>query len=880
MARDISFEQAFCLLTGHEAFPWQRALYERLVAGNVPQRCLVPTALGKTAVMAVWLVALCERLKSPAPESALPRRLVFVVGSSTLVDHATDLAEDIRRRVAGQFEAPGEDAAALAEFRNVLSAAAVTRHDEPLAISTLRGRYADDQEWMLDPARPAIVIGSVDAIGSRLLFSGHRVPRKARSLYAGLLGQDSLVVHDEAHLEPAFHSLLRSIEEEQRRSGEPRRLRIMGLVPEQFEPQSTPDTLTLSAEDERHPVVQSRLAARRAINFCAIDREQKTAESAARLALAQKSSGQAVLVLLRNREDAEKVVQQLQKSLLPVEQLTAGLRGKERDELVERPLFRRFLRTERAARSTPLGGTVYLVCDGAGEVGTDLSADHLVCDLVPYDRMIQRFARANRLGNGSASIDIVVPTDFDEGDEYEYRRKRTRYLLKSLAKVEDGYDASPAALAALPADRKLQACTPAPRTVAATDILFDAWALTSVSPATPGVPTVVQWIHGVSDRDVSATYVAWREEVGELRGRQQTPDFLRAILENYPIKQHELIHDETDRVIAQLEILARREPDEWIWVVASDGTAEAARLGRLAGVDKNASGTVELAGATVVLSPSLGGLRNGLLDGEAEYSNQMAYDVADQWLDGKGRPRRSRARGDRITPRGMRRGWSFPAIVWNEVRRADRPPETDSIPWQSYVHPRVLDDDAASWAATGAQDLERHLEGAGQLAVRMADALMLSDSVREAVIGAAKHHDRGKSRDMWQRALANNAFPGRVLARSDRGRPPEHLSRYRHEFGSVLDLQSEEEFQRLSPKVQDLVLHLITAHHGRGRPSGPEIEAMDPAFPEDHFSRLAWEVPRRFARLQRQYGRWGLAYLESLVRAANILASETKAESW
>ncbi len=40
---------------------------------------------------------------------------------------------------------------------------------------------------------------------------------------------------------------------------------------------------------------------------------------------------------------------------------------------------------------------------------------------------------------------------------------------------------------------------------------------------------------------------------------------------------------------------------------------------------------------------------------------------------------------------------------------------------------------------------------------------------------------------------------------------------------------------------------------------------------------IAAEVPRLFARLQRKYGRWGLAYLESLVRAADIMASQ-KAE--
>jgi len=35
----------------------------------------------------------------------------------------------------------------------------------------------------------------------------------------------------------------------------------------------------------------------------------------------------------------------------------------------------------------------------------------------------------------------------------------------------------------------------------------------------------------------------------------------------------------------------------------------------------------------------------------------------------------------------------------------------------------------------------------------------------------------------------------------------------------------------------------------------------------------AVETPCRFARLQRKYGRWGLAYLESLLRAADWAAS-------
>ena len=115
-----------------------------------------------------------------------------------------------------------------------------------------------------------------------------------------------------------------------------------------------------------------------------------------------------------------------------------------------------------------------------------------------------------------------------------------------------------------------------------------------------------------------------------------------------------------------------------------------------------------------------------------------------------------------------------------------------------------------------------------------------------------------------------------------KGRPPLRprdflRNDYRHEFGSVLDLCDENhphhaEFIEMSPEMQDLVLHLIAAHHGRARPHFPPEEAED----DEHTQaavKLAIETPQRFARLQRKYGRWGLAYLESLVRAADYIAS-------
>jgi len=140
------------------------------------------------------------------------------------------------------------------------------------------------------------------------------------------------------------------------------------------------------------------------------------------------------------------------------------------------------------------------------------------------------------------------------------------------------------------------------------------------------------------------------------------------------------------------------------------------------------------------------------------------------------------------------------------------------------------------------------------------------------VILAAELHDLGKKRAVWQRSIGNRA-PEIWLAKSGGKREPIELTDYRHEFGSLLDAEPRSEDAEIEDDARDLVLHLIAAHHGRGRPHFPPDEAFDPERPRDDSARVAAEVPRRFARLQRQYGRWGLAYLESLLRAADYAAS-------
>src|SRR5262245_5014560 len=93
MKLSLDFGDLFKELTTNPPFPWQASLHAHFVQGDFPSSCNLPTGLGKTSVIPIWLIALAT---SPA---TLPRRLVYVVNRRTVVDQATRETEKLRRRL-------------------------------------------------------------------------------------------------------------------------------------------------------------------------------------------------------------------------------------------------------------------------------------------------------------------------------------------------------------------------------------------------------------------------------------------------------------------------------------------------------------------------------------------------------------------------------------------------------------------------------------------------------------------------------------------------------------------------------------------------------------------------------------------------------------
>jgi CRISPR-associated endonuclease/helicase Cas3 len=140
---------------------------------------------------------------------------------------------------------------------------------------------------------------------------------------------------------------------------------------------------------------------------------------------------------------------------------------------------------------------------------------------------------------------------------------------------------------------------------------------------------------------------------------------------------------------------------------------------------------------------------------------------------------------------------------------------------------------------------------------------------------AARLHDEGKRAPRWQEAFRapNTGGPyAKTRGPIRQGR----LEGYRHEFGSLPYAEAHPALNQLAEEQRDLVLHLIAAHHGYARPLIPVIGCDDA--PPRKLQERAREVTLRFARLQRRWGPWGLAWWEALLRAADQQASRENEE--
>ena len=777
----------------------------------------VPTGAGKTeAAVLGWLYRRCWRA-----DIAAPRRLVYCLPMRTLVEQTVE-------RIRCWLERLGMT--------------------DDVGVVTLMGGEPRDQ-WYLHPEKPFVVVGTQDMLLSRALNRGYGMGYNMWPVEYGLLNNDCFWVMDEVQLMA---------------NGLPTSTQLDGLR-DKLETFGPAQSMWMSATARRdwlctidHPkppegqvvvlgdgdLTDARLGkrhnARKVVTEKTVKSGTSYARDMARLIAEEHKPGTLTLAIVNTVERAQGIYKELTnpraKPQLDAEKVLVHSRFREGD--------RRKKNESIVKKPDPYGPGMVVVATQAVEAGVDISARMLITELAPWASMVQRFGRCNREGKYERGdvlwVDVekdVAPYDAEDIDH-------ARGIMESL----HGKSVGSADLAGLDDD---VGDPPLRAVIRRRDVvgLFD------TTPDLSGsYLDVSQYVRRTDDTGVT---VFWRDiPEGGPDERELKPRHNETV--NVPVG--------TKGIGDYFKKSDGRKT--WRWDFLDDQWREI-RSGEI------------YPGMTLMLDMKNGG-----------YSPDTGWDASSK------KP---------VEPVSLDK---------------DQPEEGQGSDPTSRVPKR--------WVTLS--DHSRHVEGEASVILDALSRWIINPGIREAVVLAALYHDAGKAHCVFQETMLSNLSetefkeqePEIWAKRGPASMGPwrTHSRRhFRHELGSALAVLEHAGLPE--GRVRDLAAYLAAAHHGKVRlgirslpgrrvdnkDSNPdpdqllgypiseqEYETLPPvdlgkerSVPKTTLDmsiaqiglsengRRSW-LERSLALLE-WLGPFRLAYLEAIVRAADMRASKAEQEA-
>jgi CRISPR-associated helicase Cas3 len=381
-------------------------------------------------------------------------------------------------------------------------------------------------------------------------------------------------------------------------------------------------------------------------------------------------------------------------------------------------------------------------------------------------------------------------------------------------------------------------------------------------------------------------------------------DDLKAVFDKYRLLAHEQLREPTSYLLKKLQVLAEKaDTDAKFLLRTRTGEVEVRSITEFKNIESEAArrGIVtQLAYSQIVLPPGCGRLDRGMFspewrslsDSEAEETNRSPYDVSAQpeYRDSAVFHRTLDSEGT----------WSLKQLCGSPINAGSQEDLANAKPklpdlrefaskhaWRFLLRVPLskpeADEDAAAaellYFGPAKQKspvgdlpylLEDHLADVAKHGNALAKRLAIPE-LAPVFEAAGSLHDLGKEAPIWQKAAGNygDSFVGGSVAKSIKPMRSRELNGFRHELLSLR--QAISHLQEEPPESHDLILHLIAAHHGHSRPyfAAKTYDRRDLSASKE----AAIASAHRFSRLQKQFGPWGLAYLEAILRAADGLAS-------
>ncbi|MDN6553810.1 MAG: type I-U CRISPR-associated helicase/endonuclease Cas3 [Bifidobacterium mongoliense] len=854
---------------GHRPFPWQMRLVSTVHSeGRWPAAITAPTGSGKSAVVEahVFLTALAAVHAGPR----LPRRLCVVVDRRALVDSQADRAA----RVLDWLESSSDPLAT--EMADALRGLTFGDDSRPMVLANLRGGIATDRRWIDDPSACAVISATPDMWGSRLLMHGYGTSKGARPRDAGLLGVDSVVVIDEAHLSRQLLGTARWVASFTDTSASA--IGVPGLQVVESSATARVDdggtAIGISDEDLNDPGLHPRMTRPKPVRLIESpdwNGKRATSKYVAQLtqearSLRESTDGGTIGCIVNNVDTALKLADSLGDNcpcwVGPMRPMDLTAIKSEHPELFG-------LRADVGKPTSP-----YLVATQTVEVGIDVDFSGLLTELAPADSLAQRFGRVNRKGSREAGpITVVGPREHDIKDQLPYLAADLQAGRSWLRDLSDPNDASP---------WHIMSCPPAPKSPERAIVKL------------PHVGDVMRW-EATSDTPLA-------EEELELWIRDSLrPDRLQAGL----VMRAAL---PVDDAVAIPLLGATRPVDDEVFpvsvgvlraladrILVGDEPHSRAFLYRedeVSALSRSDDDSVDIRnGDVVIIDTGHAVTRKGVVVLDATKPEPVAT--------------ANGAKGTRVIIDGTPgEHWLTELCGLGDEEAQDaftqagetgvitRGPdlgENSDLPW-IVVKPQavVSDDDSIRQEWTSSEHLvtlDAHQDGVARCAESLAARIDLDSAISRLLYQAGVHHDDGKADPRFQKHRLN-APDGTLLAKSP-ARSAQWTSRrkwagglpqgWRHELRSVAVAWPAIE----AASDPELVARLIGTSHGHGRVL-PQLNAEsltgenDDRELKDRARELfvSGEWCSLMSRTSRRLGAWTCCYLEAVLRAADCRVSK------
>jgi len=414
----------FTNVTGHaHPWHWQTALAEG--ADCTDRLIAIPTGLGKTeGVLAAWM---WNRVVRGGVD--WPRRLVWCLPMRVLVEQTANTARRVVERMGSN----------------------------EVDVHVLMGGTESDarRDWLLHPERAAVLVGTQDMLLSRALNRGYASARARWPMEYGLLNHDSLWIMDEVQLMDV--GLATSVQLQAfRREEAGRALRgcctwwmsatlqadwFVTVDSGSWMPQLEQGMLRVPADQRSGSLWRSAKPLQ--VRQIAATADTGSAELAgtvweAHQAAGVVDTGRVTLAIVNRVDTATELHAALAKLLETVDTqpdlrlVHSRFRGLERRGWADPQSEDAFLL--RKACEEPQTDRI-IVATQVVEAGVDISATALVTELAPWPSLVQRFGRAARYG-GVAEV-TVVDRQLVDRDCLPYLSEDLDAAREAISQVDD-----------------------------------------------------------------------------------------------------------------------------------------------------------------------------------------------------------------------------------------------------------------------------------------------------------------------------------------------------------------------------------------------------------------------------------------------------------